>query len=133
MSRWQIRRGLTRTVLLTPRWAIKFPSLRTHDDGLKGALWSFCRGVTANQSEAEWSGYHEGLCPVLLSLAGLVNVYPRCEPVTDDLTDLDYEAIGFSGPTDRKTANVGVLNGRRVWVDYDMNWNDQPPCRHVGC
>lgn len=130
-GRIQIRRGVTRTVLLIGRWAIKVPSLCTHDQGLKGALWSFCRGVSANQSEAEWSGYHEGLCPVVFTAAGLLNVYPRCQPVEQDLADADYDAIGFAGPTDRKPANVGILNGRRVWLDYDMNWNDQPPCQHV--
>lgn len=127
-----VRRGVTRTVLLVGRWAVKVPSVRTHDNGLRGVLWSLCRGITANQSEAEWSGHHAGLCPVLLSLAGLVNVYPRCEPVDCELAEAEYDAIGFVGPTDRKPQNVGVLGGRLVWLDYDQSWNDQPPCRHVG-
>lgn len=126
-----MRRGITRTVLLVGPWAVKVPSLRAHGEGLKGLLWSFCRGVTANQSEYEWSRW-PGVCPARWSLAGLVNVYPRCAPVDRELTDAEYDAIGFTGPSDRKPANVGRLNDRLVWVDYDQNWNDQPPCRHVG-
>jgi len=123
----QVKRGLTRTVLLIGRWAVKVPSFRSHGQGLSGVLWSFCRGVLANHSEILWAE-EPGVCPLKWSVAGLINVYPRCGPVT---WDPDYDAIGFTGPTDRKRANVGMLDGRMVWVDYDMNWNDRPPCQHV--
>lgn len=126
----QVRRGVTRTVFLIDCYAIKVPSLRAHDRGLAGVLWSFARGVSANLSEREWSG-QQGVCPVLASLAGLVNIYPRCEPVTRELTDDAYAAIGFIGPTDKKPQNVGLLGGRLVWLDFDQSWNDRPPCRHV--
>ncbi|ANZ35236.1 hypothetical protein BBK82_03260 [Lentzea guizhouensis] len=129
--RFAVRRGVTRTVLLAGRWAFKFPSLRSHGKRLRGVMWSLARGLSANLSEAEWSG-QEGLCPVLWSAAGLVNVYPRCEPASEDLTDDVYAAIGFNGPMDKKPANLGWLNGTLVWVDYDMNWNDRPPCMHRG-
>jgi hypothetical protein len=124
---FQVRRGITRTVYLTRLWAIKTPSLRSHGTGVAGMLWSLCRGVLANLSEREWSG-SPGTCPMRWSLAGLVNVYPRCEHVTEDLSDAEYEAIGFLGPADKNPHNVGVLDGRLVWVDYDMSWNDRPPC-----
>lgn len=122
----KIHRGITRTVLLVGRWAIKVPSLRTHGHGLAGALWSWCRGVLANQSESEWSGH--GTCPVLWTWAGLISVYPRCAPAPE-LTDAEYDAIGLPGPMDRKPQNVGYLHGELVWLDYDMNWND---CRRCG-
>lgn len=127
----QVRRGITRTVFLVGRYAIKVPSLRSHERGFSGVLWSFVRGASANLSEREWSG-STGTCPVLWSLGGLINVYPRCEPVTWDPTEEEYNAIGLSNPTDKKPHNVGLLNGRMVWIDYDMNWNDRPPCAHVG-
>lgn len=126
----QIRRGITRTVFLIDCYAIKVPSLRSHGSGLAGVLWSFARGISANLSEREWSG-QQGVCPVSASLAGLVNIYPRCEPVMHNPTDAEYAAIGFVGPTDRKPGNVGLLGGRMVWIDYDQNWNDRPPCQHV--
>jgi hypothetical protein len=126
-----IRRGITRTVVLTGRYAVKLPSLRSHGQGLAGVLWSLARGLSANLSEREWSGT-PGLCPVRWSAAGLVNVYPRCEPVVHELAEEEYAAItGSPGPMDKKPQNVGVLDGQLVWLDYDYNWNDRPPCVHV--
>jgi hypothetical protein len=109
------------------RWAIKVPSLRAHGDGISGVLWSWTRGVQANLSESGWSG-SPGTCPMIWSLAGLVNVYPRCDPVIEDLSDEEYQAIGFLGPVDPKPSNVGRLAGSLVWIDYDMSWNDCRKC-----
>lgn len=125
-----IERGLTRIVLLTQHWAIKLPRIRTHDDGLAGVLWSLTRGITANLSEREHSGAR-GVCPVRWSLAGLINVYPRCTVVREELTDSDYESTGYIGPVERKPENMGYLDGELVYVDYDSSWNDRPPCAHV--
>lgn len=120
----ETRRGITRTVLLTRRWAVKVPSLRPHGNGVRGLLWSACRGILANLSELEWSE-SPGVCPVRWTLAGIVNVYPRCEPLPVDAV-VDYDGIGALFPSDRKADNVGYLNGRLVWIDYDVNWNDCP-------
>lgn len=87
-------------------------------------LWSWTRGVQANLSEIEWSGA-QGACPVLCSLAGVVNVYLRCTPLDDD-EEPDWDAIGFPIPTDQKRENVGWLGGRQVLLDYDVSWNDCP-------
>lgn len=124
-----VKRGITRTVLLTNKWAIKFPSLRTHKMGLSGMLWSICRGILANQSENDWTG-QPGFCPVVKSYWGIINIYPRCEEVKE-LADEEYAKIAQPGPMDNKPENIGLLNGKLVWLDYDMNWNDQPPCKHV--
>lgn len=121
-----VHRGITRTVLLVGRWAVKVPSLRSYNDGVAGVLWSISHGVQANLSERTWSGSDAGYCPVLWSLAGLVNVYPRCAPV-DPAAVIDYDAVAeWNCPTDRKPENLGWLDGRLVWVDYDMSWNDCP-------
>jgi hypothetical protein len=122
-----IRRGITRTVLLTTRWAIKLPSVRAYHGGLTGVLWSITRGIQANLSEKAWST-SPGVCPVRWSLAGLINIYPRCRPVNHDLTDADYTRIGFLGSMDRKPTNVGYHQGQLVWLDYDMSWNDCRVC-----
>lgn len=53
------------------------------------------------------------------------NVYARCEHVADG-HQIDWTAIGFLGPVDRKAPNVGLLNGAIVMIDYDMSWNDCP-------
>lgn len=121
----RIERGITRTVFITRRWAIKVPSSRANGNGVRGVLWSLTRGVQANLSELEWSG-SPGVCPVRWSLAGLVSVYPRCESVDPDLV-VDFQSIGCLGPADKKHQNLGWLDGRIVFVDYDMSWND---CAH---
>lgn len=125
------RRGITRTVILTRRWAIKIPTIRGlgHLDG--GArIASFCRGVLANRSEHEWSGVG-GLNPVVWSLRGLVNVYRRADPVTEDEYPNDsplFELIAedFVPIGDRKAENLGRVDGQVVWVDYDYSYN--PRC-----
>lgn len=118
-----VRTGITRTVILTRRYAVKVPSLRKHCvGGLRGRLYGFASGILANDSERQWSGY-EGwsgqAAPVLRSwLGGLVQVYPRCDPLPADfdghLPKLD------PNPGDMKPDNFGVLDGRIVRLDYDM-------------
>lgn len=116
------RNGITRTVLLTRRYAVKVPSFRGHcEGGARGRLAGFARGLLANQSESLWHSY-EGwagqVAPVLHSwLGGLVQVYPRCQPVPAgwaEFPSLEPE------PGDRKPENFGLLNGRVVRIDYEM-------------
>lgn len=123
----EIRRGITRTVILTRKWAVKVPSLRSYGRNLRGAIWSITRGIQANLSEAEWSN-SPGVCPVRWSWLGLINVYPRCELLSPG-ADVDYDAIGALFPSDKKPENVGLLNGQLVWIDFDCSWND---CRCGG-
>jgi hypothetical protein len=126
-----IRRGVTRTVLITRRWAIKVPQLKGHDKGLPGVLWSLARGLLANLSEQKWS-HTPGVCPVRWSIAGgLINIYPRCEPIDHEPTPEEYESTGYFGPADKSRSNVGHLNGKLVFLDYDQEWNDRPPCIHI--
>lgn len=140
MRRWHICKGITRTVLLTSRWAIKVPCLRPYGHGLRGRLWGFCRGVLANQSEANWwrnsaPDQKQFLCPVRRSLlGGIVNVYPRCEPyrVSDSTALAMFHRLDFPIPdlvpqlSDNKPENYGWFNGRPVVLDYDMGWNGCP-------
>ena len=132
-----IRRGITRTVWLAGRWAVKVPSLRRYGNGLPGVLWSFCRGVLANQSEAEWSRNTDdpSLCPVLRSwLGGIVNVYPPCgpyEPTAEQaqaMRERTWSPVTseWPSPGDDKPDNFGVLDGRIVRLGYDMNYNGCP-------
>lgn len=124
-----VRRGITRTVVLTRRYAIKLPSLRSYGQGLEGRLWSIARGLLANQSEKEWAGYeaNRGLvCPVLRSwLGGLTQVYPRCAPLRGDEAEADLPRLD-PNPGDDKPTNFGWLNGRIVRIDYDMSFNGCP-------
>lgn len=132
MSTWEIRRGICRTVLLTKRYAIKFPSTRRYNPGwLKGLMWSISRGIQANLSEHAWSSV-DGVCPVLWSFGGIINVYPRAELLPDYGPEIDYASIAPSFvPTDKKRDNVGMLDGRLVWIDYDSSWNRCPHTNEV--
>lgn len=114
-----VRRGVTRTVFLVGRWAIKVPSLRGDSQGNR--LGSFCWGVLANLNERTWSSY-EGwagqVAPVRVSLWGLVQIYPRCAPVSRGWRE--GLAVMDPDPGDHKADNYGVLDGRVVRVDYDI-------------
>jgi hypothetical protein len=126
-----IKRGTTRTVFLTRRYAIKVPRLK-HCNGYKA--WNFVRGWAANISERDWSAYEDArneITPVIKSwLGGLINVYPRAEPFVGDYYDAHdaWETLTFKTPSDVKPWNFGYLNGKLVWLDYDMNWNDCKRC-----
>lgn len=130
----ELRRGITRTVLLTRRWAVKVPSLRAHGGGLPGVLWSLSRGIQANLSEVEWSQYSgetgDPICPARWSLlGGVVVIYPRCQPVPVDAAGeplAPYPERPFGVPGDPKAANLGIYQGRVVWLDYDVSFNGCP-------
>lgn len=138
-----IRTGVTRTVLVVGRWAIKMPSLRANGHGLAGVLWSWSRGVQANLGELQWSTYLSGhVCPVIWSAAGLVNIYPRCEPVrftaraARALRERRWRPVHVDPhPGDEKAAHYGWLcpPGARtrlacdlVVLDYDLSYNGCP-------
>lgn len=124
-----VRHGISRTVLLTRRYAIKVPSLRGHmTGGLRGRLAGISSGILANLSEYQWHDFQawDGrAAPVLKSwLGGIIQVYPRCDPLPDVV---DGEYVGTEplpvldpDPGDDKPDNYGVLNGRIVRIDYDM-------------
>jgi hypothetical protein len=91
-------------------------------------MWGLCRGILANQSEYDWTNYEGNfneICPVLHSwLGGLINIYPRAEPATEQDVDKYYDQMKFKTPSDTKHFNFGWLNGHFVWLDFDTNWND---------
>lgn len=117
--------GVTRTVILTKRWAFKLPCVVY---GWKYFLYGFL----ANMQEAQWSGFDERLCPVRFAgRGGWLLVMPRCEPLTDDeylaevspmwarLTDdVTGQMLSAELPVEMKTCSFGRLGGRIVAVDY---------------
>lgn len=110
-------RGITRTVFLVGRYAIKVPSWRMG--------WRFfLRGLLANMQEREFgrAGW-DGLCPVLYgNRYGFVIVMPRADPIERDMTDVEYDDLlarrEYELPVERKTDSFGMLNGQIVAVDY---------------
>jgi hypothetical protein len=134
-GRVKIVRGICRLVILIGPYAIKVPTTRPYGRRAKGErLHWWARGYLANRSERDWSGYEGsiGMAPVLHSwLSGVVQVYPRCEPVELALWEgAPREAYMSISPVSRtgdcKPSNLGILDGQTVWVDYDTNWNGCP-------
>ena len=116
-------RGITRTVILTKRYAIKMPRMKqvgTKKRGWQEYTFAFCHAVMANISELQQS-HLDCVCPVIFSI-GIVNVYRRCEPLIEDPP---AEALAVLldkiHSQDYKKENLGWLDGRLVFLDYDMS------------
>lgn len=105
------RTGRNRLVIVTRRWAVKLPSLRTWRE--------FLFGLLNNLNEAEWANESAAYCPVVWAAPlGLAIVMPRAEV-------LDVCAYAIAAPylpelagVEHKASSWGVLDGRFVAVDY---------------
>lgn len=114
----EYRKGATRQVFLTKKYAIKIPSFYNWQ--------SFLNGILCNISEIEFSTLKDlYFCPVVWkSWLGLVVVMPRCrEPnqkffrmeLEHTRSKLNFEEFYFS---DCKINNYGYLGHRLVKIDY---------------
>ena len=106
--------GCNRITVLTKRYAIKIPNIRSYTQ----TLW----GLLDNTNEVKCRKL-EGVCPVIFWLPlGILNVMPRCTPISDDqFSSLNYEAYRMRGVTvEYKRCSFGLLNGRIVAVDYGV-------------
>lgn len=113
----RVARGVSRTVLITEKYAIKFPTWR---GGGRGHFEMWCHGYIDNRWERMMSRSGcPGINPLLFKI-GPVNFYRRCEPIMVG-RDFDYDSIakGFYGASDRKEENIGVHPTLGlVWIDY---------------
>ena len=118
------RNGITRTVILTKRHAIKFPTIRY-------GWGKFLYGLLSNIDEARFAPLsdHFKLCPTIYSApGGWMNIQPRCQPLTDDewhSVELQSDAYSEHGQhtwqgmnCDFKRDNFGTLNGSIILLDY---------------
>ena len=122
---WRVdRKGISRLVVLTKRYAFKFPNFL----GYKGSRWRlFLQGLLANgQEKLFWKqgGYPE-LCPVLFTLPlGFLVVMPRATILSDE--EFSKWDVGkfcnkkdYCIPGEAKVDSFGRLgNGQIVCVDY---------------
>lgn len=112
------RRGITREVILTRRYAIKIPKLVYGWD-------KFLRGLLANMQETLFSRANfPELCPVIFSIpGGWLLVMPRVAPLSNaEWSEFDVETFcnrpDYLLPVERKQDSFGKLNGRIVAIDY---------------
>ncbi len=116
-----VTRGITRWVILTHRYAFKFPNPSY-------SLKHFLTGWLANMRELEnWKIYNsEGikdvsikdrLCPVLRTyLWSFIIVMPRCIPCKKEEFPEENPYNNVWG--DYKIDNYGMLNSKLVCLDY---------------
>lgn len=107
------REGRNRFVILTERYAIKIPSLRSWRD--------FLFGLLNNQNEA-LKPKSPDLCPVLYAFpGGWFIVMPRVKMIDmDEMVDCGpiVSRICRNHNVEFKHSSFGYLNGKLVAVDY---------------
>ena len=122
-----IKSGGTRWVLLTRKYAIKFPIPTT---------WKhFVQGMLSNLTEGQWKDYNNKfLCPIKYSNRfGLVLIMHRAKPVEHtglfwvELEKLYLDAANEPQPLGKEffeydafPKNFGYYNGRLVKIDYGV-------------
>lgn len=104
------RNGVTRLVITTKNYAIKFP--RVNYGWMK-----FIEGIHCNLSEKVcWDiTKSKDLCPVIFSFLGIIMVMPRVEVCKNENEILSIPLVPGE---DRKHSNYGVYNGNLVCIDY---------------
>jgi hypothetical protein len=111
---WHLNRtGRNRWVLLTRRYAFKFPTLASWRD--------FLFGLLNNQNEAA-NCHRDGACPVLWACpGGWLLVMPRCVTMDEDIFAL-FDSVAWAKRTglrvEHKPDSFGFHQGRIVAVDY---------------
>lgn len=133
-----VKTGVTRWVLLTKKYAIKFPSLYSYRH--------FLQGILGNEQECFWYRnfkWTKKLCPVLWKSWGyFVIIMPKVRVMTDEEatqewgwkyersatlecfeTPLDKflkieEGEDSIFPAEKKSDSFGWLDGRIVIIDY---------------
>ncbi len=115
------RRGFSRTVILTKKYAFKFPNF---------FFWKgFLHGLLGNMQEITWNAvnYDERLCPIKFYIpGGWLVVMPRVKQLTrEEFINFDCEAfIGVAEkhiPVEAKEDSFGWLNNKIVAIDYGGN------------
>lgn len=117
------QQGCSRLVVLTKRYAFKFPAIINSTNGLS---WkSFLNGLLANMQEVQFGrSYFEGLCPITFFIpGGFLVVMPRVTELTDEeFLKMDIESFIDRGdyclPVERKANSFGWLAGEVVAIDY---------------
>ena len=112
-----IKTGATRWVLITKKYAFKFPSLYSYKN--------FLLGLLANMQEIEfWSLKWEKLCPIIFYLPfGLLVVMPKCKMLTIEEWNnfnLNNFRISKNGiiPVENKRNSFGKFKNKIVAIDY---------------
>lgn len=120
----EIRRGVTRTVIVGRRWAVKLPiGLGMSFHGLAGDL---VRGWLANQSE--WRQRRRpGVARPRLTLLHLVLVMPAADWVGSDRFSVkgpwqSIDPADVGARDEAKPSSWGRFGDRWLLIDFDRAW-----------
>lgn len=122
------RTGGTRIVVITGRYAIKFPRFNS---------WkAFVQGMLSNMTEGQWKGFdNERLCPIAYSNRfGLMVVMHKADPVEDEEAfNSDLQKLYDDVDSDEERTldrdffeydsfpkNFGYYKGKLVKIDYGV-------------
>lgn len=118
-----IKTGITRWVIITDKYAIKFPNPSY-------SIQHWLKGWLANISERNiWVAFNsEGiedqkikyiLCPVLKQyIWGFISIMPRCSPVPENEFPEENPYLDIVSWGDYKIDNYGIYKNRMVCFDY---------------
>lgn len=120
---WKLEYGASRTVLLTKRFAIKFPRLYSTQTFLRGLLMNLRECYISKLLDEEDEQF---VCPVLFCFpGGLFLVMRRASPI--DLEALNsflrtapLRSIGIIN-AEPKVSSWGLIDGKIVAIDYGDN------------
>lgn len=120
MFEWNTE-GASRSVVLTRRWALKFPKIHRPCSPY-GYAYDFLTGLRSNLCERVfWRMRLDAMCPVTLSLPfGIMNIMPRCRPLTaSEWECVDHQSFVDQGiPVENKRSSFGWYQNRIVALDY---------------
>ena len=115
----EIRTGSNRRVVLTARYALKFPRIRHPLCGLRSNRWE-------REMWQRWRPVFrwDQLCPVLFAdCLGIVLIMPRAAPADRDAVDAAIQRDGESYPqptTEFLPDGYGLVNSHVMCFDYGV-------------
>jgi len=112
----EIKYGTTRCVILTKKYAFKFPRFVKYS--------SFLYGLLANIGEVRLSKMKdERLCPIFFNFPfGFFVIMPRCEEISRieyrKVIKSEFRMKPFNIPVESKIDSFGKYKGKIVAIDY---------------
>lgn len=122
---FDVKKGASRTVICTKRFAFKFPTTRSYTSFLYGLIANVCEGNNYRYA-VKWDIFpKEKLCPVVFRFPmGLMNVMRKAHPLNEkQFQNLNFDSFVYINknaiiPVEHKVDSFGVLDGKIVAVDY---------------
>jgi hypothetical protein len=114
-----LKYGLTRTVLLIGKYAIKFPRIRW---GWKFFLMGFVANLQEKETYERFKDFYNiKLCPVLFGFAGIILIMRRVDKHVESFEEIEEYIKNNNTSIDLNFENFGYIDNELVLVDYATN------------